>query len=77
MLLTRIAGVAEVTQGGDTDLLAGVERLEEEVGGMRVRIAPEAFFQTNTEMASRLYGLAIEYAELTGLERAYDLYCGI
>ena len=29
---------------------------------MRVRISPEAFFQTNTEMAERLYGLAIEYA---------------
>jgi 23S rRNA (uracil1939-C5)-methyltransferase len=44
---------------------------------MRLRIAPEAFFQTNTAMASRLYGVAIEYAQLTGLERAYDLYSGI
>ena len=42
-----------------------------------MRISPEAFFQTNTEMAERLYGLAIEYAELSGFERVYDLYCGI
>jgi len=77
VLLTQIEGVAETTQGGSTELLAGVDRLEEEIAGMRLRIAPEAFFQTNTEMAAQLYTLVIQYAELTGLERAYDLYCGI
>ena len=41
------------------------------------RISPQAFFQTNTEMAERLYGVAIELAELRGFERVYDLYCGI
>src|SRR5207302_2878539 len=35
------------------------------------------FFQTNTEMAEQLYGVAIEMAELRGYERLYDLYCGI
>jgi 23S rRNA (uracil1939-C5)-methyltransferase len=44
---------------------------------MRVRIAPNAFFQTNTEMAERLYGLAIDYGAPAGTERVYDLYCGI
>jgi 23S rRNA (uracil1939-C5)-methyltransferase len=44
---------------------------------MALRISPQAFFQTNTEMAERLYALAVEYAELTGFERVYDLYCGI
>jgi 23S rRNA (uracil1939-C5)-methyltransferase len=77
LLWTRLDGVGETTQGGETELLAGAARLEEEIGGMRVRISPEAFFQTNTEMAERLYGLAIEYAELRGVERVYDLYCGI
>jgi 23S rRNA (uracil1939-C5)-methyltransferase len=77
VLRTRQAGVAEVTHGGRTEVLAGSDRLEEEVRGMRVRIAPEAFFQTNTEMAARLYDLAIEFAGLTGLERVFDLYCGI
>jgi 23S rRNA (uracil1939-C5)-methyltransferase len=58
-------------------VLAGDERLEEEVAGLRFRISPEAFFQTNTEMAERLYGIAAEYAQLRGNERVFDLYCGI
>jgi 23S rRNA (uracil1939-C5)-methyltransferase len=77
LLWTQIDSVAEVTQGGETELLKGAERLDEELGGMRFRISPEAFFQTNTEMAERLYGLAIECAGLRGSERVYDLYCGI
>jgi 23S rRNA (uracil1939-C5)-methyltransferase len=66
-----------VTQGGRTELIAGEERLHEELGGIRLRVSPQAFLQTNTEMAERLYGLAVEYAQLTGFERVYDLYCGI
>jgi 23S rRNA (uracil1939-C5)-methyltransferase len=38
---------------------------------------PNAFLQTNTAMAERLYGLAREHAQLTGEESVYDLYCGI
>ena len=37
---------------------------------------PNAFLQTNTEMAEKLYGLAIEAAGLTGRETVFDLYCG-
>ncbi len=77
LLWTRTDNVAETTQDGETELLAGSEHLEEEIGGMRVRIASGAFFQTNTEMAERLYGLAIDYAAPAGTERVYDLYCGI
>jgi 23S rRNA (uracil1939-C5)-methyltransferase len=77
LLWTRTDSVAETTQEGETELLVGSEHLEEEIGGMRVRIAPNAFFQTNTEMAERLYGLAIDYAAPAGTERVYDLYCGI
>ena len=77
LLLTRIDSVAETTRGGHSELLGGTDSLEEEVGGMRLRISPEAFFQTNTEMAEVLYGQAISYAQLGGTERVYDLYCGI
>ena len=56
VLWTRAAGVGETTAGGETAVLAGTEQLEEELGGLRFRITPEAFFQTNTEMAERLYG---------------------
>jgi 23S rRNA (uracil1939-C5)-methyltransferase len=77
VLWTRISSVAEVTQGGETELVAGSEWIEEELLGLRFRLSPEAFFQTNTEMAQRLFQIAIEYANPSGFERLYDLYCGI
>jgi 23S rRNA (uracil1939-C5)-methyltransferase len=77
LLWTQLDSVAETTTGGRTELLAGTDRLQEELGGLAVRISGEAFFQTNTEMAERLYALAIDYAGLSGFERVYDLYCGI
>jgi 23S rRNA (uracil1939-C5)-methyltransferase len=67
---------AEVTNL-PTMLLWGEEAIEEELCGLRFRVRPNAFLQTNTAMAERLYGLAGEYAGLTGGETVYDLYCGI
>jgi 23S rRNA (uracil1939-C5)-methyltransferase len=58
-------------------LLWGDEAIEEELGGLRFRVRPNAFLQTNTRMAERLYALAREEAALTGRETVYDLYCGI
>jgi len=46
-------------------------------GGETELLASDALFQTNTEMAERLYQLAIEYAQPGGFQRVYDLYCGI
>jgi 23S rRNA (uracil1939-C5)-methyltransferase len=77
VLVTVIEGVGETTQGGRTELVAGSDKLEEQIGGMCVRISSEAFFQTNTEMAEQLYGLACDSGRLTGSDRVYDLYCGI
>jgi 23S rRNA (uracil1939-C5)-methyltransferase len=74
---TRTESLGESTAGGETEAVAGAPHLEEELAGLRFRISPEAFFQTNTEMAERLYGLAGEYADLGGFERVFDLYCGI
>jgi 23S rRNA (uracil1939-C5)-methyltransferase len=67
---------AEVTNL-PTRLLWGEEAIEEELCGLRFRVRPGAFLQTNTEMAEQLYGLAREYAGLTGVETVFDLYCGI
>ena len=61
---------------GPTGVL-GEEHLREELCGLQWEISPGAFFQTNTEMAERLYGIAAEYAGLSGRERVFDLYCGI
>jgi 23S rRNA (uracil1939-C5)-methyltransferase len=66
---------AEVTNL-PTNLLWGEEAIEEEILGLRYRVRPNAFLQTNTAMAEKLYELAIEYAGLTGSETVYDLYCG-
>ena len=74
---TRALDVGETTAGGRTEVLHGTEAIEEELGGLRFRISADAFFQTNTEMAERLYAIAAEYAGLQGWERVYDLFCGI
>jgi 23S rRNA (uracil1939-C5)-methyltransferase len=67
---------AEVTHL-PTELLWGEEAIEEELLGLRFRVRPGAFLQTNTRMAERLYELALEYAALSGGETVWDLYCGI
>jgi 23S rRNA (uracil1939-C5)-methyltransferase len=59
-----------------TRLLWGDEAIEEEILGLRFRVRPSAFLQTNTEMASQLYELACASAQLTGEENVFDLYCG-
>ncbi len=58
-------------------LLWGEEAIEEKLGGLRFRVRPNAFLQTNTHMAERLYELVRAEAALTGTETVYDLYCGI
>jgi 23S rRNA (uracil1939-C5)-methyltransferase len=74
---TRIQSVAEVTAGGRTDAISGATQLREQLGPLEIGISPEAFFQTNTEMAEKLYHVAAGYAALKGWERVYDLYCGM
>jgi len=74
---TQTAGLGETTQRGETALLSGVPQLHEQLGDLRFLISPDAFFQTNTEMAEVLYGHAAEVAALRGHERVFDLYCGI
>jgi 23S rRNA (uracil1939-C5)-methyltransferase len=66
---------AEITNV-PTRLLWGEEAIEEEILGLRFRVRPNAFMQTNTEMAEKLYSLPIDFAGLTGEETVYDLYCG-
>jgi 23S rRNA (uracil1939-C5)-methyltransferase len=68
-------GPSEVTNL-PSELLWGEEAIEEELCGLRFRVRPNAFLQTNTEMAETLYELASEFAGLTGGETVWDLYCG-
>ena len=74
-LHTAIEGDSGGTDGPTGAL--GEERLREELFDLKLEMSHSAFFQTNTEMAERLYGVAAEYAGLNGRERVFDLYCGI
>ncbi|MGI8801553.1 MAG: 23S rRNA (uracil(1939)-C(5))-methyltransferase RlmD [Solirubrobacteraceae bacterium] len=76
LLWTRTDAMAETTARGQTELVAGEPTLDEEVGELNLRISAEAFFQTNTEMADKLYALIARTADLAGWERVYDLFCG-
>ena len=67
---------AEVTNL-PSDLLWGDGWIEEQLCGLRFRVRPNAFLQTNTAMAEKLYELAREAAQLGGSETVWDLYCGI
>jgi 23S rRNA (uracil1939-C5)-methyltransferase len=77
VLWSRSRQLGETTAGGETELVWGGEELAERICELDVRIPAEAFFQTNTEMAEVLYGIAADYAQLEGWERVYDLYCGL
>ena len=48
----------------------------EKLENFRFKIGPKSFFQTNTQQAEQLYRVTREFAELTGKETVYDLYCG-
>ena len=82
VLWTQIEGVAETTRGGKTKKLKGPAgdrggRSRSRAPRCASAISPDAFFQTNTEMAERLYATAAELAGLSGSERVFDLFCGI
>ena len=63
---------------GDLDctLYRGQEAIYEEMEGMKFRIGPKSFYQTNAGQALKLYRTAREFAALTGKELVYDLYTG-
>jgi 23S rRNA (uracil1939-C5)-methyltransferase len=77
LLVTEIDTVGETTAGGTTERVAGDETITEELGGLTFRLGGQSFFQTNTEMAEKLYAATADVAKLQGWERVYDLFCGI
>ena len=48
----------------------------EQLGEFKFKIGPKSFFQTNTTQAEKLYNITRDFAQLTGKEIVYDLYCG-
>lgn len=48
----------------------------EQLGGLKFKVGPKSFFQTNSSQAEQLYQITKDFAELKGTEIVYDLYCG-
>jgi 23S rRNA (uracil1939-C5)-methyltransferase len=57
-------------------LFKGKGHIYEEMEGLRFKIGPKSFYQTNSEQAHELYRVARDFAALTGKETVYDLYTG-
>lgn len=55
---------------------SGRDFIEEEMEGLKFRVGPKSFYQTNSRQAYELYKVARGFAELTGDELVYDLYTG-
>lgn len=55
---------------------SGKDFIEEEMEGLRFRVGPKSFYQTNSRQAYELYKVAREFASLSGNELVYDLYTG-
>ena len=57
-------------------LYKGEDAIYEEMEGLRFKIGPKSFYQTNSLQACKLYGITREFADLHGGETVYDLYTG-
>ena len=60
----------------DVQIYSGPGFLMEEMEGLRFKIGPKSFFQTNYKQALNLYQKTLEFADLKGDEVVYDLYTG-
>lgn len=66
-----------VILGEEILLLWGQKYITDYIGDVKFQISPLSFYQVNPVQTEKLYGLALEYAGLTGNETVWDLYCGI
>ena len=66
-----------VIMGNVTKTLWGSDYITDFIGGVQFQIQPRSFYQVNPVQTEKLYGKALEYANLTGQETVWDLYCGI
>ncbi|MEP0547043.1 MAG: 23S rRNA (uracil(1939)-C(5))-methyltransferase RlmD [Rhodothermales bacterium] len=69
-------GVAQTAFGEEIVTVFGPGVVHDRIGDYTFEIAPNAFFQTNTRQAEKLYALATEFADFQPDDLVYDLYCG-
>ena len=86
--LVRIEGMTSITysinrentnviMGKEIRVLWGQSYITDYIGDVKYQISPLSFYQVNPVQTEKLYGLALDYAQLTGQETVWDLYCGI
>lgn len=86
--LTKMEGMTSITISSNTrrdnvimgdsyEILWGQGYITDYIGEIKYQISPLSFYQVNPVQTEKLYGLALEYAELKGNETVWDLYCGI
>lgn len=63
--------------GDRNKLIYGKAEIEDILCGMRFKISPHSFYQVNPYMTERLYGKALEFAQITDNDTVLDVYCGI
>lgn len=68
--------ITNIAKGGVREILHGPGYIEETILGLKFRINPAAFFQTNSRQTEALYRTAIEMAEIEPGHDVLDLYCG-
>ena len=66
-----------VIMGDSYEILWGQGYITDYIGNVKYQISPLSFYQVNPGQTEKLYGLALEYADLKGDETVWDLYCGI
>jgi len=66
-----------VIMGTEIINLYGPGYITDKIGNIEYRISPLSFYQVNPVQTERLYGTALEFADLSGGETVWDLYCGI
>ena len=76
VLLSLTRRKAQIAIGEEERVLAGSATIMETLGGLTFEISSGSFFQTNTEQAEQLLGVALEGLALSGVERVLDLYSG-
>ncbi len=86
--LTKLKGMTSITispnnrrdnviMGDSYETLWGQGYITDYIGNVKYQISPLSFYQVNPVQTEKLYGLALEYADLKGNETVWDLYCGI
>lgn len=66
-----------VILGYENEVLYGDGYIYDYLGEFKFKISPMSFYQVNPVQTEKLYSKAVEYAELSGNETVFDLYCGI